>query len=222
MTALVLLSGGLDSTVAAALRQADEGDLALGLWVDYGQRAAAPERKAARAVGAALGIEVLTTRVELLAAETRTALVARGQPLPAPDPAALDDPVAAAGTAAAVWVPNRNGVLVNLAAALAEARGHAVVIVGFNAEEGTTFPDNTPRFVAALNAALADSTAGRVRVECPTLSLTKAELVAAGRRVGAPIEASWSCYEAGPVPCGRCESCRRRERALGAAGGAAG
>ena len=216
MTALVLLSGGLDSTVAAALRQAAAGDVALGLWADYGQRAAAPERRAALAVGAALGIEVATTRVELLAAETRTALVAREAALLTPAPDALDDPVAAAGSAAAVWVPNRNGVLVNLAAALAEARGHAVVVVGFNAEEGATFPDNTPRFVAALNAALADSTAGRVRVECPTLALTKSELVAAGRRVGAPIGLSWSCYEAGPAPCGRCESCRRRDRALAA------
>jgi len=219
MSALVLLSGGLDSTVAAALRQASAGDLALGLFADYGQRAVEPERRAARAVAAALGFGLVETTVELLARETTGALVARDAPLPAPALAQLDDPESARRAAAAVWVPNRNGVLVNLAAALAEARGHAVVVVGFNAEEARSFPDNTPRFVAAANAALADSTAGRVTLECPTLALSKAELVAAGRRVGAPLHLSWSCYDSGPAACGRCTSCLRRGRALAAAPG---
>ena len=213
MPALALLSGGLDSTVAAALYKARHGAVALGLVVDYGQRAAGRELEAAQAVGRALGFDVIATGLPLLAEITGTALVRRDRPLPAPDPARLDAAAAAAASADAVWVPNRNGLLVNLAAALAEARGLDTVIVGFNAEEGATFPDNTAAFVEHCNACLRDSTRGRVAVACPTLAMTKTELLAAGLAMGAPVHLAWSCYEGGPAPCGRCESCRRRERA---------
>jgi len=214
--ALALLSGGLDSTVAAALYRARRGPLSSALFVDYGQRAAVPERRAALAVGAALGCAVRVATLPLLGEITTTALVNRAAPLPQPDPGRLD--AGAQASADAVWVPNRNGVLVNLAAAVAEATGLAVVVVGFNAEEALTFPDNGARFVERLNACLADSTRGRVRVECPTLAMTKAELLEAGLAAGAPVALSWSCYEGGERPCGRCESCRRRERAEAAAG----
>ncbi|HZM00676.1 MAG TPA: 7-cyano-7-deazaguanine synthase QueC [Planctomycetota bacterium] len=209
--ALALLSGGLDSTVAAALYRAQKGPLSAALFVDYGQRAALPEARAASAVAAALGCELRIATLPLLGEITTTALVNRAARLPQPEPARLD--ADAALSADAVWVPNRNGLLVNLAAAVAEAAGLRVVVVGFNAEEAATFPDNGPRFVEHLNACLAESTRGRVRVECPTLAMSKAELLAAGRAVGAPIELSWSCYEGGERPCGRCESCRRRQRA---------
>ncbi|MGQ0554031.1 MAG: 7-cyano-7-deazaguanine synthase QueC [Planctomycetota bacterium] len=215
--ALALLSGGLDSTVAAALWQSRGGTVALGLCVDYGQRAAVPELRAAQAVGAALGFPVRALALPLLAEICGTALVRRDQPMPQPALADLDR--GAQASADAVWVPNRNGLLVNLAAALAEAEGLPVVLVGFNAEEAATFPDNSARFLASLNAALADSTRGKVRVECPTLHLDKTQLLAAGRAVSAPLAVTWSCYEGGQAPCGRCESCRRRQRAeLGAKG----
>jgi 7-cyano-7-deazaguanine synthase len=213
MSALVLLSGGLDSTVAAALQVGRPGGVRLGLCVDYGQRAARREAQAADAVGRALGFDVLHASLPLLAEVTATALVRRDRPLPNPTPESLDRDAQA--SADAVWVPNRNGLLVNLAAALAEARGLELVVVGFNAEEAETFQDNSERFVNHLNACLRDSTRARVQVVAPLLHLTKAQLVAEGRRVGAPMALAWSCYEGGEVACGRCESCRRRARAEG-------
>jgi 7-cyano-7-deazaguanine synthase len=162
-------------------------------------------------VARALGFPLLRAELPLLGRITSTALVRRELPLPAPELARLD--ADAPATADAVWVPNRNGLLVNLAAAVAEARGLDVVLVGFNAEEAATFPDNSARFVDSLNAALQDSTRGTVRVEAPLLALDKAQLLAEGRRVGAPVHLVWSCYEGGEAPCGRCESCRRRQRA---------
>ncbi len=187
--------------------------MSLGFFVDWGQRAAGPERRAALAVGAALGFPVLTTTLPLLAEITGTALVRRDKPMPQPEPGRLDAEEEARASADAVWVPNRNGILVNLAAAVAEARGLASVIVGFNAEEAATFPDNSARFVDRLNACLADSTRGAVSVVCPTLHLSKAQLLEAGLQAGAPVHLAWSCYEGGEAPCGRCESCRRRQRA---------
>jgi 7-cyano-7-deazaguanine synthase len=219
--ALALLSGGLDSTVAAALYRARHGPLALALYVDYGQRAAVPERRAAEAVARAVGVDLICTGVPLLGTITRTALVDRRAVLPHPTLDRLD--AEAAASADAVWVPNRNGVLVQLAAAVAEARGLPVVLVGFNAEEGRSFPDNGPRFVEATNAALLHSTRGAVRLVAPLVDLDKAGVLRAGRQVGAPLDLAWSCYDAGPRPCGRCESCMRRARAeaaLDAPGGA--
>ncbi len=217
MAALVLLSGGLDSTVAATLYRASGGQLALGLFVDYGQRAVEPESQAAMAVGRVLGCDVLRTELPLLGSLPGGALTHPGAELPTPGLDELDG-AAAQASAAAVWVPNRNGLLVNLAAAVAEAHGLDEVVVGFNKEEAATFPDNGAPFVQALDRCLALSTRNHVRVVAPTLALTKAGLVAEGRRVGAPIGLAWSCYEAGPEPCGRCESCRRRQRAEGASG----
>ncbi len=214
MTALALLSGGLDSTVAAALYARDL-PLEAGLFVDYGQRAAVPERRAARAVAAALGIPLEETESPLLSKLCRNHGLSATAPGSLPEPARgeLDDSTAAARSAAAVWVPNRNGLLLSMAAAVAEARGIGVVVAGFNAEEAATFPDNSAEFLAAFNAALRFSTRSGVRVESPTLTMSKVELLTAGRGVGAPIDVSWSCYRAGPEPCGRCESCQRRNRA---------
>jgi len=96
---------------------------------------------------------------------------------------------------------------------VAEARELEVVVVGFNKEEAETFPDNSADYLASLNASLVFSTRGRVRIESPTLQMTKAELYAAGRAVKAPLELTWSCYDGGEQPCGACESCCRRARA---------
>ena len=211
MSALFLLSGGLDSTVAATLYARDVGSMSLGLFVDYGQRALEPERRAVRAIGEVLGVEVIETQVQLLKEVTETALVNERAPLPRPSKENLD--CRGEETADAGWVPNRNGILVNLAAALAEARGLDTVVVGFNREEGATFPDNTADYVERLNASLDLSTRGAVHVECPTLGMTKAELLREGRVAGAPVDLTWSCYEGGESACLTCESCCRRIRA---------
>lgn len=209
---MILISGGLDSTVAASLYQAAGGKLGWGLFIDYGQRAVQQEERAALAVGKALGVEVLCTAVPLLGALAGNALVDGKQELPHPELGDLDGPEAMA-TADAVWIPNRNGVLLNLAAAVAEAQSLEVVVVGFNKEEAATFPDNSSEYLRSLNACFAYSTRGSVRVESPTLQMSKIELYAAGMAVGAPLDVTWSCYDGGEQPCGQCESCRRRARA---------
>ena len=101
---------------------------------------------------------------------------------------------------------------------IADALDYQHIILGLNREEGATFPDNTPAFAEAATRLLALSTLRRPRVESPTSTLTKPEIVQLGLRIGAPLELVWSCYDGGPSHCWRCESCVRLRRALEQAG----
>jgi 7-cyano-7-deazaguanine synthase len=212
----VLLSGGLDSVVAATMA-AREMTLALALTADYGQRAAAAEIHAARQVAAFLAIPHEVVPLPWVGRIAGDALTSPTKALPQPAREDLDG-AAAERSAAAVWVPNRNGLLLNVAAGYAEALGCAAVICGFNAEEEATFSDNSADFLEAVNAALAYSTRPPVQVHSPTIGMNKVEIVRAGREAGAPLDLVWSCYEAGPMPCLKCESCMRLRRALEEAG----
>jgi 7-cyano-7-deazaguanine synthase len=218
--AIVLLSGGLDSTVAAALVRRTSLP-ALALTVDYGQRAAKQELAASYALARRLGMEHRTVYIPYLREAAGGALVDRKLEIPRPTVAELDDAHgAAARSAAAVWVPNRNFAFIALAATWAEANGVKHVVVGFNREEAATFPDNSAAFLAAVNQALSFSTRNGVEVVSPTATMDKREIMAAAMAEDLPLEWCWSCYLGGDEPCGTCESCRRFDRAVAAAGAA--
>jgi 7-cyano-7-deazaguanine synthase len=213
MPAVVLLSGGLDSAVNLK-RACDETGVALALTFDYGQKAAPREIAAAAAICRALGVPHRVIELPWLAEICATALVNPGAEAPRVTPEQLAEPWVTGGeTARAVWVPNRNGVFLAIAAAFAEHLGAEAVVTGFNAEEAVTFPDNSAEFVAAANAALQFSTGTQVRVLSYTQHLSKRESVRLGREIGAPLALVWSCYYGGTKPCGECESCARFLRA---------
>lgn len=220
MRAVGLLSGGLDSTVALALVAARRlGTVELALTIDYGQRAAAREVDSARAIAACLGVPHRVVALPFFRELRGGALLDAKLELPRPDRAALDrGGRAVAESADRVWVPNRNGVFIEVAAAHAEALGADAVVVGFNREEAATFPDNSQGYLEAMNGALAFSTRGRVAVASPTAALDKVEILRAGRECGAPLHRIWPCYEGGADPCGTCESCQRLRRASELAG----
>ena len=205
MKAVALLSGGLDSTVstAAASRRLE---LVLALTFDYGQRAARRERAASAEIARRLKIPHRVIALPWLGAITRTALVARGARLPRNEMSAR--------SAKAVWVPNRNGVFIEAAAAHAESLGARRVVTGFNREEAATFPDNSPAYVRSVNRALGYSTANGVQVVSYTADLDKRGIVRLGRRLGAPLDVIWPCYEGGRAWCRTCESCLRSLRAF--------
>jgi 7-cyano-7-deazaguanine synthase len=220
--AICLLSGGLDSTVALALAR-EQGPVALALTADYGQRAAAREVERAGRIAAHFAVAHRVLELPFFKSLPGGALLDRAAELPRVDRGALER--GAAGptreleeSAARVWVPNRNGVLIEAAAAFAEASGAALVIVGFNREEASTFPDNSIDYMAAMNAALRFSTRGKVRLESPTAPLDKVEIVRAALRLRVPLDLVWPCYEGGEAPCGACESCQRFRRAVDRAG----
>lgn len=204
MKAVALLSGGLDSTVAFAIRARDT---VLALTVDYGQRAARREIEAARRTAAKYRVAHWVLKLPWLSGG---ALTDRSKSLPRPD---LKSAAATRKSAAAVWVPNRNGVFIAAAAALAERLGAARIVVGFNREEAGTFPDNSSGFLEAANRALRWSTANEVQVECPTLWWDKKRIVQEAKRRSITLENIWPCYEGGRKWCRRCESCSRAIRA---------
>lgn len=207
MKGVAILSGGLDSTVslAAALRKLE---VPLALTFDYGQRAARREREASSRISRHYGIRHRVIEIPWLARLTRTALVNRSVELPRHE--------MSVSSARAVWVPNRNGIFIEIAAAHAESLGATRLITGFNREEAATFPDNSEAYVGAVNRALSFSTSNRVRVISFTGKLNKSAIVKLGRRLRAPLHHIWPCYEGGRTWCGTCESCLRSLRALDA------
>jgi 7-cyano-7-deazaguanine synthase len=212
MSAVVLLSGGLDSAVNLKLA-ADERQVGLALTFDYGQRASACEAAAAAFMCRRLGVPHRVVELPWLAEICQTALVNHSIAIPRLAAADLETR-AGADTARAVWVPNRNGAFVNIAAAFAEGLAADTIVAGFNKEEAATFPDNSAAFVAAANNALSHSTLTRPTLMSYTQELAKADIVRLGRKAGAPLAAIWSCYHGGIEHCWRCESCARLERAL--------
>ena len=213
---ILMLSGGLDSTVAAFMAT-ETTEPRLALTFDYGQRARRRELAAGYALAQIIGVPHRTVFLPFFREFEGGALTDPNRRLPEPEESELDDLAKARGTAGAVWVPNRNGVFVAVAAAWAESIGASVLVVGFNAEEARTFPDNGGEFVAAQNAALELSTSNGVKVFAPTLSWTKEQIVRHAKAHDWPLELVWSCYEGDDQPCGRCESCRRFLRAVEAA-----
>lgn len=181
---------------------------AIALFLDYGQHAARREEAAARRIAARYGCRFERLSLPWLAAAARSALIAgKGRP-PRWSASRLED-----DAPRSVWVENRNGLFVDIAAVYAARHRCGVVIVGFNREEARAFPDNSAAYLRRLNRALELGVRHPVRVESPTLSLTKRGIVRRGLELGIPWQDLWSCYRGGERMCGICESCLRLRRA---------
>ena len=211
--AIVLVSGGLDSMVAAArAREAGFGLLALS--VDYNQRHRV-ELAAAGRVAAALNAERHVVLPLDLAAFGGSALTA--------DIAVPKDGV---GPGIPVtYVPARNTIFLSLALGWAEAAGARDLFIGVNALDYSGYPDCRPEFIAAFEGLAELATKAGVegvpfRIHAPLQHMTKADIVREAARLGLDPAISWSCYD--PTPdgrhCGLCDSCRLRQRGFEEAG----
>ena len=210
---VVLLSAGLDSTVN--LYQArEESDVVLALTFNYGQRAAQREIEHAAALAKKIGTRHHVIDLPWFRDFTKTSLVDSSMEIPT-DAVSIDDLNASTHSAKAVWVPNRNGIFLNIGAAFAEGLQAEWLVPGFNLEEAQTFPDNSEAYLQAATRAFQFSTSNKVQVRCFTTDLTKPQIVALGKTLNVPLEMIWTCYFGGESQCGQCESCRRFNRALG-------
>jgi 7-cyano-7-deazaguanine synthase len=210
--AVVLLSGGLDSMVAAG-RAKEDGFALLALTVDYNQRHRT-EIESARRIAAALGVErhiVLPLDLRLFGGSALTG------DLPVPKGGLTDDvPI--------TYVPARNTILLSLALGWAEAAAAGAIYIGVNALDYSGYPDCRPAFIAEFEALAGLATkAGiegeRFAVRAPLIDLTKAEIVAEASRLGLDAALSWSCYDPQDGRhCGLCDSCRIRAKGFADAG----
>jgi len=215
--AVVLLSGGLDSSTCLAVARR-EGFEAHGLSVDYGQRHREELRRAGR-VAEALGAASHTVVKVDLSAFGGSALTDRAIAVPKGRPVremARGIPV--------TYVPARNTVMLALALARAETLGAHDVFLGVNAIDYSGYPDCRPAFVQAFErlarlATRAGVEGAAFRIRAPLLRLSKAGIVRLGRRLGVPFALTLSCYD--PVrgrACGRCDACQLRLQGFAAAG----
>lgn len=213
-SAVILLSGGLDSAYNLWKAKAEGVDIRLALTFDYGQRASNREISTAKALTKKLNINQQVVEITWFSSFTTSSLVNRSAAVPVAEEVSVDDFDQSTKTAARVWVPNRNGIFLNIAAGFAEGLGAEAVIPGFNKEEAATFPDNSQAFQDALEKSFKFSTATAVRVFSYSTSLNKTEIVREGRTLGLPFGELWPCYFANEKICGQCESCLRFKRAL--------
>lgn len=211
--ALVLLSSGLDSTVNLFLA-AREYSVLQTLTFDYGQRAAAKEIERARQLSEHLKIKNEVISLPWLKGWGKSSLTQESAKIPVGHEVAIENKKISTASAKSVWVPNRNGIFLNIAAGLAESLGVQIIIPGFNAEEAATFPDNSYDFIRATRKSLSYSTANQVDVQCFTVSMKKNEIVKIGQDMQIPFQLIWPCYQNLEKWCGECESCLRAKRAF--------
>jgi 7-cyano-7-deazaguanine synthase len=205
----VLLSGGLDSSVLACWL-ARQGRLARAISADYGQRHRC-ELAAAAAVAAHLGVAHHVVQLSDLARHLPgSALTDATVPVP-------DGHYEAASMRATV-VPNRNMVLIAVAAGIASAHGLSGLALAVHAGDHAIYPDCRPAFVSALQGALVTALGDGFRLEAPFVQLSKANIVRCGHEVEAPFALTWSCYKGGARHCGQCGTCTERREAFALAG----
>lgn len=209
--AVVLLSGGMDSTVVLA-KALSEGKEVHPVVFQYGQRLQL-EIDAAMSVAKSYGL-----RPEILKIDLRhiggSALTEVDEDVP------LDRDVSKEHEEIPVtYVPMRNTIMLSMAASLAEVIGAKEIWYGANFVDSSGYPDTRPEYAQAMQTTIRlGSTMTDLRIVTPLIMMTKAEIVHLGMFLGVPFEKTWSCYREGPKACGRCDSCQLRLKGFKEAG----
>ena len=215
-TAVILLSGGLDSSTCLALAR-EQGFRCHALSFAYGQRHA-QELQAARRVAAALGVErhlILELDLRPIGGSALTA------DIPVPKGRAVEE---MSRGVPVTYVPARNTLFLSLAAAWAETLQATDIFIGVNALDYSGYPDCRPEFIELFQALADYSTKAavqdgrRIVVETPLLHLAKKDIVLLGAKLGAPLHLTSSCYAGGAAACGKCDSCLLRLKGFAEAG----
>lgn len=209
--AVSVFSGGLDCTVATTVFDNDYEILAITF--NYGQKAATQEIIVSKKICEKMGWNHEVIDLPWLSDISNSSLNT-DEDVPEVSESDLNDLDKSSETASNVWVPARNTVFTSIALSYAESIGAQIIIVGWNNEEGATFPDNSKNFLKEFNELIKVGSPNNIKIEAPCIDLTKEELVELGVKIGAPMKLSYSCYKGEEEPCGVCESCVRRNRAF--------
>ncbi|MDK1030441.1 MAG: 7-cyano-7-deazaguanine synthase QueC [Planctomycetia bacterium] len=211
MKAVVLVSGGMDSAVAAAVAAAECDGLAF-LHLNYGQRTEEKELECFERLGQHFGAtKKLVVNADFLKQLGGSSLTDETIHIPENDKD---------GQIPSTYVPFRNTHLIALAVSWAEVIGARRIYIGVVGQDRPGYPDCRVEYIDAMNKVIAvGSRAGaNLRIVAPLVGMDKTEVVKLGNKLAVPFGLTWSCYQAGDVPCGKCTSCRLRAEAFRAAG----
>ena len=209
--AVILLSGGMDSCVTAAIA-AKEFDIAV-LHVSYGQRTQARELRAFYDIADFFGVrDRLAVSMEHLAKIGGSSLTDPAIPVARADLAGSGIPTS--------YVPFRNANMLAAAVSWAEVLGAGAVFIGAVEEDSSGYPDCRREFYAAFNETIRQGTRPetRITIQTPVIGLGKREIILRGTALNAPFHLTWSCYQGEEIACGLCDSCALRLRAFRSAG----
>ena len=208
--AIVLLSGGMDSCVCAALAVRDYN--AAALHISYGQRTEERERQSFLAICRRLNIhDQLNVRNEAFRAIGGSALTDESIAVPISENIGHEIPV--------TYVPFRNAHFLSAAVSWAEVLGAKKIFIGAVEQDSSGYPDCRPAYYEAFNRVIqAGTKEGTIEILTPLIHLRKSEIVRRGLELGAPFDLTWSCYSRQDQACGVCDSCVLRLRAFAAVG----
>ena len=215
MKALVLFSGGLDSSVCLGLAVNEYGaDNVIALSIYYGQKHR-KEMEASEKIAAFYGVKRITLDLgEIFRNSSCTLLEGAAEDIPHEEYAKQLSETG--GAPVSTYVPFRNGLFLSSAASVALSYGCEVIYYGAHADDaaGNAYPDTSPEFNNAIADAIYIGSGKALKVAAPFIDKPKAAIVAAGSRIGVPFELTWSCYEGHDKACGVCGTCRDRIRAF--------
>lgn len=204
--AVILVSGGMDSCVTAAISHTENKEVAF-LHISYGQRTEDRERKAFNDIADFYGVEKrLDISIEHLVKIGGSSLTDENIAVTEADLESNEVPTS--------YVPFRNGNLLSIAASWAEVLGANAIYIGAVAEDSSGYPDCRPVFYEAFQKAIDAGTKPdtHIEIKTPIIHLSKAEIVKKGVELNAPLHLSWSCYRSEDFACGTCDSCALRLR----------
>ena len=204
---VIVVSGGMDS-VTLLYEKKDE--MALGISFDYGSNHNHNELPLAALHCQRLGIAHVVIPLGFMHQYFKSSLLESGESIP---DGSYDEE-----NMKSTVVPFRNGVMLAVAAGIAESNGLTKVLIANHGGDHTIYPDCRPEFIAAMDAAVEAGTFARVRVVAPYTNISKADIARRGRALGIDYAETWSCYKGGDVHCGTCGTCVERKEALREAG----
>ena len=219
MKALVLFSGGVDSTTCLALAIDRYGkDNVVALSVSYCQKHT-KEVEAADKIAKHYGVEFITLDLSEMFKFSDCSLLQHSDK-EVPHESYAEQLKETNGSPVSTYVPFRNGLFIASAASIALSKGCGVILYGAHADDaaGNAYPDCSEVFNNAMNTAVWEGSGHQVKVEAPFVGMNKAGVVKKGLELGVPYELTWSCYEGHDKPCGVCGTCIDRQKAFEANG----
>ena len=216
MKKIILLSGGIDSStcLGLAMEECNPEDV-LALCMFYGQRHDR-EMRSASDVAEHYGVKLIELDLSEIFSWSNCSLLSHSSEEIEKGSYAEQIKKTNGKKPVATYVPYRNGLMLSAAASIAVSVGASEIWYGAHADDaaGNAYPDCSESFLKAINESIYEGTGGQVRVVAPFINKPKKYIVKEGLRIGVPYELTWSCYEGGKEPCGKCGTCIDRHMAF--------